>query len=71
MAKALLAVDPATMQNLIQDSLMNAAEMDIDSENGKKEAEPKKPEEKHQEPMDIPPAEQNNNKPPQGDSGNN
>ncbi len=69
MAKALLAVDPATMQNLIQDSLMSAAEMDVDSENGKGEAQ--KAEEKRQEPMDIPPEDHNSNKQhPQGESGN-
>ncbi len=59
------------MQNLIQDSLMNAAEMDVDSENGKKAGEAPKAEEKHEEPMDIPPDEHNNdNRPPQGESGN-
>ncbi len=50
----MLAVDQAVMQNLIQDSLKNAAEMEIDSDSNKDAAAGagSKPEEKHDEPMD-------------------
>ena len=54
----MLAVDQTVMQNLIQDSLRNAAEMEIDSDNNKEGAggagsgAGSKPEEKHDEPMD-------------------
>ena len=56
----MLAVDPTVMQNLIQDSLKNAVDMEIDQDPGKDGATAavsggatnNKPEDKHDEPMD-------------------
>jgi len=62
-AKAMLAADPAVMQNLIQDSLKSASEMEIDFDPPKATSpippSNNKPEEKH-EPME---ADEANNEP--------
>ena len=54
-----MAVDPSVMQNIIQDSLVNAAEKDVDMENDKEANIIPKTEEKHEEPMDSLPDEAN------------
>lgn len=58
----MLTVDQSVMQSLIQDSLKNAAEMEIDSDANKEgPAADNKPEEKQDEPMDGVAEEDNQN----------